>query len=126
MNRLDKKIRIYKIDNDVDSEGNQVAIKHYLNENDKSMFNAYFRSLSTVEKMDALDKGDDSEVQFEINRREIYTGYFIEYTRPLFGLKTYRINMIDPYDDRNRSRVRIRATEVTPQYFDKIKYGGVN
>lgn len=126
MNRLDKKLRIYVIDDGIDSEGNSIQIKHYLNTDDSpaNMFKCYFRSMSTDERRQQFELGNDCDAFFEINRREVDTNCYIEFTRELFGLKTFKINMIDAYNDNNRTRLRIRAKEVAPKTFSQVKWGG--
>lgn len=125
MNRLDKKLRIYVIDDGVDSDGNSIAIKHYLNEDDSNnaMFKCYFRTLSTAERRSQYYLGEDSEVQFEVNQRKLNTNCYIEFHRALFGLETFKINYIDGFDDSNRLRLRIRAKKIIPPNFSAIKWG---
>ncbi len=125
MNRLDKKCRIFVIDDGVDEEGNPIQIKHYLNEDDSpaSMFHCYFRTLSTDERRNNYYLGDDSEAQFEINQRKIFTNCYLEFKRELFGLETFKINNIDPYNDSKRSRMRIRVKKINPPTFSQVKWG---
>ena len=125
MNKLDKKCRIYVIDDDVDGEGNPIQFKHYLNEDDslQSMFHCYFRTLSVAERQGNYYLGDDSTAQFEINQRKIHTNCFIEFKRDLFGLETFQIKSIDPFNDSKRVRMRIRVKKIVPPTFAGVRWG---
>ncbi len=123
MNRLDRRIRIYYIDSQATEDGTVRKVKHYLNPDESTKFKAYFRSLSTSEALSDSQLGFITDAMIEINRRRIDEGYFVEIERELFGKETYRIVYYDPFEDRKRSRYRIRAKKVTPESFDEEKWG---
>lgn len=120
--RLDRKIRIYWIDVGVDSDGNQVRTKCYLNPNEDTYFMASYRELSSKELLANKELKLDATAQFKINRRKIEEGYFIEFKRPIYGLKTYAVTSVDPFEDRLRGRYTLKVKEVRPAPFDEVRW----
>lgn len=122
MVRLDRKIRLYYMDTEQTDDGN-IRVKKYLNKDENTMINAYFRSLSSNEMQTDNQLGFVTTAQIEINRRNIQEGYFIEMTRPLYGTETYRVEYFDPFADRKRVRYRIRCRLVKAEPYDEVRYG---
>lgn len=121
--RLDRKIRIYWIDTGVDAYGNQTRIKCYINPDEETYFMASYRELSSKEILANKELKLDSTAQFRINRRKVQEGYFVEFTRPLYGLKTYAVTSVDPYDDKLRGRYTLKVKEIRSDTFQEVRWG---
>ena len=95
--RLDKKIKIFKLNQDRDG-AYVVTVKKYIHPVDAKLC-AYFRDLSQKEVNANKQSQDDSTAMFVINRRLVTQGMFIEYRRKTFGLTTYQITGVDSWND---------------------------
>lgn len=126
MVRLDRSIRIFRLDYTKDEKGRKVTVKTYLNKSPDASdrFLCSFRDLSAKERFQYSEMSEDTESVFEINRRKVTVEDFIEYESPGFGLLTYRITGIDSFSDYSKVRMRIRAKEVPAPKFALISYGG--
>ena len=122
MERLDRKIRIYHVE-EINSVSGLIRVKHYYNADEEEMFKCSFRELSANEIIRNREASIESTCQFKINRRPVKAGDFIEFERPLFGMKTYSITSVDAYDDKGRTRYVLRALEIEPGTFDKVRWG---
>lgn len=124
MERLDRKIRIYHID-EIKLGNVLKRVKHYYNATDdvEDMFKASFRELSANEVVRNKEANIEATCQFKINKRRVEIGDFIEFERPLFGVRTYSVNSIDAYDDKNKTRYILRAVEVKVGKFDLVRWG---
>ncbi len=122
MVRLDRKIRLYYMDTE-QTESGCIRVKKYLNKDENTMINAYFRTLASTEMQTDNQLGFVTTAQIEINRRAIQEGYFIELTRSLYGTETYRVEYYDPFADRQKVRYRIRCRLVKAEPYDEVRYG---
>lgn len=95
--QLDKKIKIFKLQQDRDG-AYVVTIKKYIHPLNSKLC-AYFRDLSQKEVNANKQSQDDSTAIFVINRRAVTQGMFIEYKRKTFGLITYQITGVDGWND---------------------------
>lgn len=121
--KLDRKILVYFIENYQGEDGRMLTRKNYITPQG-SCLKASYRSLSASEVLKLKEQKEDGTCQFEINpRTAINTDCFIEFDRPLFGLRTYSITGIDSFDEKKRTRWRLRAKEVTPEKADEIRWG---
>lgn len=121
--RLDRRIFVYRIDGGKDAEGKATRIRHYLNPDACSPFRAAFRDLSAKEAVQDREVGLDSTAVFTMARRPISNDCYIE-VRLLEGrTRTFRVTAIDGYDWKTRTRIRVKAVEVEPERFDDTKWG---
>lgn len=124
--KLDRKIYVYFLENYQDEDGNTLTRKNYIIPQG-GYLKASYRALSASEVVKMKEQKEDCTCQFDINpRSSINTDCFVEFSRPLFGLRTYSITGIDTYDEKKRTRWRLRAREVTPEQPDEIRWGVVH
>lgn len=124
MERLDRRMRIYRIDGGTDDDGRPVRIKHYLNldRDDRHLFRCAFRDLSSKEMARAKELGLEATAQFLMNMSLVDRDCFIEIDGVL-GTRTFRVSAVDRYDARSRTRMKVTAVETVPGRFDGVKWG---
>lgn len=102
----DKKIAVYKIQTNRNTEGNEIKVKHYIHSRNNLW--AYVREMSDKEKFAAKAAGSEITTVFNVNyNAKIKAGFYIE-----FKGETYIIKSVDGYEfyKRNMS-IRARRTE---------------
>ena len=112
----DKKIKIYQIISNRDSQGFITTIKRYIHPVN-SYLCAYFKDLRSAEIAANRQVEDDTEAQFLINRRAVSKDMFIEFKRRTFGMTTYQITGIDGYEDNsNELKLSVKKINSIPKY----------
>lgn len=102
----DKKIAVYEIQTDRNTQENEIKVKHYIHSRNNLW--AYVREISDKEKFTAKSVGSETSIMFKINyNAKIKAGLYLE-----FKGETYIIESVDGYEYYKRDlTLRARRTE---------------
>ena len=117
---LSKRIKIFYIDN-VRQNGFVKKIKTYIHP-EGTLLSARFKNLKADQVIQNKQAQVDVDSEFIVMRRNITEEMFIEYNRRTFGVCTYQIKGIDPWDD-NSNYLKLSTHKVNSVIeYDDVKY----
>ena len=117
---LDKRVKCFYITTKR-QDGFIVNVKKYIHP-EISLLHAKFQNLKSDQIIANKQAQNETTAYFIMNRRVLRNGWYIEFERRNFGICTYQILGVDPFDDTS-SYLKISVKEINSALpYDSVEY----